>query len=412
MILLRLIFQTVFSAFAQMSANKVRAFLTTLGIIIGVWAITTVIAAVGALNNFVLDEFNSFGANKLIMWGQVPESKRGLVSWDKVKISSAEAKAVKEYCKSIDKLALATRFRCPVRYGQTTKGGVVINAFQSDGFVIENLELINGRPFNESDDKEALQVCVVNDKAIDELLLENQGIGEYIFINENRFLVIGVLKTKDVSPMFGGGDSKSEIYVPYNTMPRLRPDWWPEVRALMKNATEMEDARQEIRFVMRSQRQLQPGDDDTFDMFIFETVISKLRAMGATLTAGASVLVGISLLVGGVGIMNIMLVSVSERTREIGLRKAVGAYPAVILIQFLIEAVILCLMGGIIGLILGQITVLGMSSIPDFPLKNPEIPTWAIILAFGFSAGVGLVFGMGPAIKASRLDPIEALRHE
>ncbi|MBN8644181.1 MAG: ABC transporter permease [Planctomycetes bacterium] len=412
MIFFRLIFQTLFSAFAQMTSNKVRAFLTTLGIIIGVWAITTVIAAVGSLNRFVLDEFNSFGANKLIMWGEVPESKRGLISWDKVKISQSEARALRDRCSNIDRLSLATRFRAPVRYGQKTQGGVIINAGQADIFAIENLELVNGRPFNESDDKEGLQVCIVNDKAIDELLLDNEGLGEHIFINENRFLVIGVIKTKQVSPIFGGGDARSEVYVPYGTMPRLRPDWWPEVRALMKDPDKMEEARAEIRYVMRSQRQLKAGEDDTFGLFIFESVLSQLRAMGATLTAGASVLVGISLLVGGVGIMNIMLVSVSERTREIGLRKAVGAYPAVILIQFLIEAVILCLMGGILGLILGQATVLGLGAIPDFPLKDPEIPSWAVVLAFGFSAGVGVVFGMGPAVKAARLDPIEALRHE
>lgn len=412
MILLRLFFQTFLSAFTQMAANKVRAFLTTLGIIIGVWAITTVIAAVGALNRFVLDEFNSFGANKFIMWGQVPESKRGLMSWDTVKISPAEADLLRERCSNIDKLTLATRFRAPVRYKDTTKGGVIVNAGQADFFAIENLEILNGRPFNEADDEEALQVCLVNDKAIDELLLENQGLGEHIDIGGNRFLIVGVVKAQNVSPMFGGGDARSEIYVPYGTMPRLRSDWWPEIRALMKDAERMEEARQEIRYTMRSQRQLAPGDEDTFDMFIFESVISQLRAMGATLTAGASVLVGISLLVGGVGIMNIMLVSVSERTREIGLRKAVGAYPAVILVQFLVEAMVLCSFGGLIGLVLGQLTTLGMASIPDFPLKNPEIPSWAIVLAFGFSAGVGLVFGMGPAIKAARLDPIEALRHE
>jgi len=129
---------------------------------------------------------------------------------------------------------------------------------------------------------------------------------------------------------------------------------------------------------------------------------------------GASVMVGISLLVGGIGIMNIMLVSVSERTREIGLRKAVGANPLVILLQFLIEAVMLCLGGGLIGLVLGQLTVLGMTSVDEenWPFATAEIPLWAILLAIGFSAGVGIVFGMWPAVKAARLNPIEALRHE
>jgi putative ABC transport system permease protein len=122
--------------------------------------------------------------------------------------------------------------------------------------------------------------------------------------------------------------------------------------------------------------------------------------------------VSISLLVGGVGIMNIMLVSVSERTREIGLRKAVGARPSIVLLQFLVEAVVLCVVGGLIGLVFGQAMTLGLQSIPDANLEGAQIPPWAIALAFAFSAGVGVVFGMFPAIKAARLDPIEALRHE
>jgi putative ABC transport system permease protein len=129
-----------------------------------------------------------------------------------------------------------------------------------------------------------------------------------------------------------------------------------------------------------------------------------------TLVAGG--IVGISLLVGGVGIMNIMLVSVSERTREIGLRKAVGARPSAILFQFLIEAVILCLMGGLIGILIGQGLTSLMAAIPEAKLDKASIPLWAIAIAFGFSAAVGLIFGMFPAIKAARLDPIEALRHE
>ncbi len=161
-----------------------------------------------------------------------------------------------------------------------------------------------------------------------------------------------------------------------------------------------------------SRRGIGPGEPDTFAVNRVEALLDQVRRIGAIITFTAAGVVGISLLVGGIGIMNIMLVSVSERTREIGLRKAVGARPIVILVQFLVEAVVLCLVGGLIGLSLGQAMTVIARSIPDSPLSQASIPPWAVVLAFGFSAAVGLTFGMFPAIKASRLDPIDALRHE
>jgi putative ABC transport system permease protein len=140
--------------------------------------------------------------------------------------------------------------------------------------------------------------------------------------------------------------------------------------------------------------------------------IDQFNALAAGITAAAGGIVGISLLVGGIGIMNIMLVSVSERTREIGLRKAIGARPGVILTQFLVEAVVLCLAGAGVGLAAGQGMVLAMRAIPDAPLEGATIPPWAIALAAGFSAATGIIFGMFPALKAARLNPIDALRHE
>ncbi|MCC7407051.1 MAG: FtsX-like permease family protein, partial [Phycisphaeraceae bacterium] len=138
----------------------------------------------------------------------------------------------------------------------------------------------------------------------------------------------------------------------------------------------------------------------------------QFNTIAATVTAIAGGVVGISLLVGGVGIMNIMLVSVSERTREIGLRKSVGARPAAILLQFLVEAITLCLVGGLVGLVIGQLITWGMGKIPGAQLDRAYIPGWAVVMAFGFSAAVGVFFGLFPAVKAARLDPIEALRHE
>lgn len=414
MIIMRLIAQTIVSAAGQIWANKVRAFLTCLGIIIGVWAITSVIAAVGALNNYVLKEFEAFGANKLMINGMVPQKQRGMMDWDSVKISAFEARMLRERCSTIDKLAVTTQFRGRIRSAQRELTGVRVSAVQPQWYDIERRVILDGRTLNQADEEGGFQVAMVDEKAVEELLLDGGGVGQKITIDNREFLIVGVLQTQTRSPMFGGGEAQSEIVIPYATMDKIR-DWtrrWPTVFALMKDKTDIEEARSEVRFVLRKMRQLPPEQEDTFEIIIFEQFLQVMKNLANGMAMGASVLVGISLLVGGVGIMNVMLVSVSERTREIGLRKAVGAGPLVVLLQFLTEAVTLCLFGGLIGLILGQATTLAMPHIPGSVLKDAEIPVSAIALAFWFSAGVGVVFGMWPAMKAARLNPIEALRHE
>ena len=173
-----------------------------------------------------------------------------------------------------------------------------------------------------------------------------------------------------------------------------------------------EEASAEIRFFLRQKRNLKPGEPDTFEVFTVESQIRIVNEMATRITLVAAGIVGISLLVGGVGIMNIMLVSVSERTREIGLRKAVGAKASSIMTQFLIEAVVLCCVGGLFGVAAGQGLTMIIARIPKVSLDQAYIPYWAILMSFGFSAAVGVFFGMFPAVKAARLDPIEALRHE
>jgi putative ABC transport system permease protein len=189
-------------------------------------------------------------------------------------------------------------------------------------------------------------------------------------------------------------------------------DFFMRFVALAKSPEEAQDASAEITRVLRKVRGLASGDSDTFRVQAIDQFIDQFKSIASGITAVAGGIVGISLLVGGIGIMNIMLVSVSERTREIGLRKAVGATPSAILLQFLLEAVTLCLVGGLVGVLIGQTFALAVSSIPGAKMENASVPAWAVALAFVFSAGVGVVFGMFPAIKASRLDPIEALRHE
>ncbi len=417
--LIRLITQTVFSAIGQMMANKARAALTTLGIIIGVWAITAVIAAVTSLNTFVLKGFEEFGANRIELWGTIPPSqRRSRDDWQRVRLKVEDAEAIRKHAKSIEMVALTSNLRARIRAGEIEKAGVRVTCMEPQFLEIDRRVIKSGRPLAESDSTDELPVCLINDKAIDELRLNDGGVGEFLTINDRRFLIVGVIETKAMGPMFGGDDAQSEIMVPFAQVPKLQGRfYWIQAALRMKSGLDENDVKAEIRFILRKHRMLRPEEEDTFEMFVFESILRQMRGMATGMTMAAAVLVGISLLVGGVGIMNIMLVSVSERTREIGLRKAVGANPLVVLLQFLIEAVILCLMGGLLGLILGQLSVLGMQAGGRGnealkALATAEIPPSAIVLSFGFSAAVGVIFGMWPAIKAARLDPIEALRHE
>ncbi|HVZ94088.1 MAG TPA: ABC transporter permease [Phycisphaerales bacterium] len=408
----RFIVQTVFFAIGQMWSNKVRSLLTTLGIIIGVWAITTVVAAVGGLKGFVLKEFEKFGANKIFIWGNIPDNLRDKMKWEDVRLTESESDLLREKATTLDKVTMDTGMRATVRYRDKSKAGVEVTGIQSDWHEIEQRFVTSGRPLTTNDEDEGLQVCLVNKQAITELALDSGGTGEYIFLNGRRFLIVGIVEDKEMSRMFGGGESQAEVLIPYSTFSKMRSFRWTQITARMKSPELSDEATQEIRYLLRRHRDLPPEWEDTFRIFVLQKEMEGFTKVADAMTMGAAVVVGISLIVGGIGIMNIMLVSVSERTREIGLRKALGARPVVIMMQFLIEAVMLCLSGGLVGLILGQASTLAIQNIPNFPMKEAEIPPWALFLAFFFSAGVGVVFGMWPAVKASRLDPIEALRHE
>jgi putative ABC transport system permease protein len=182
--------------------------------------------------------------------------------------------------------------------------------------------------------------------------------------------------------------------------------------AASKSPEVSDEAKAELTFFLRQKRNIIPGEPDTFRVLTVESEVRKFNEIATRFTLVAGGIVCISLLVGGIGIMNIMLVSVSERTREIGLRKAVGAKSSAILTQFLVEAVVLCCVGGLVGLGLGQLLTFAIAKIPNVNLDKAYIPGWAILMSLGFSAMVGVFFGMFPAVKAARLDPIEALRHE
>ncbi|HQY88518.1 MAG TPA: FtsX-like permease family protein, partial [Tepidisphaeraceae bacterium] len=230
-----------------------------------------------------------------------------------------------------------------------------------------------------------------------------------ILIGQRRYVIVGVVEERK-DTFFGLNAEGTEVIIPFTTKLREEPNLFYHVEAAAVSTDLAPEAAAELDFFMRARRGIGPLDKPNFAVEYLSSIVDSFNNMAAGITVLATGVVAISLAVGGVGIMNIMLVSVSERTREIGLRKAVGARPAAILFQFLVEAVVLCTMGGLIGILIGWGVASGLKGIPQ--LKEAYIPGWAIALAFFFSAGVGLIFGMFPAIKAARLDPIDALRHE
>ncbi|HWM27297.1 MAG TPA: FtsX-like permease family protein [Woeseiaceae bacterium] len=269
----------------------------------------------------------------------------------------------------------------------------------------------DGRFFTRSDDERRRLVCLAGADVVEDLELPDGGIGEFIRIGNEWCRIVGVMEAR--GEIFGFSQD-NYVLLPYSTMQRLlgtSGEFDIQIQLLVDDLEELAEVDARIRRVLRQQHELGQGDDDDFRIQTAEQLTASFNSVVNTITAVAAGVVGISLLVGGIGIMNIMLVSVTERTREIGILKALGARRVDILLQFLIEAVLLCVLGGLLGIAFGWGGgALVATMLPGFPPAH--VPLWAIALSVGFSAAVGIVFGILPAAKAAQLDPIESLRYE
>jgi len=412
---LMLLYQSMFLAFSQIWANKVRGFLTTVGIMIGVAAVTAVIALITGMKAKVLEDFAAYGTNKMFISPHWPDKKaRKNLTWQDIMFKPNDFEDFLSQCPSISKYTrVGHMWVQSVSYGPKSETeNISVSGIDPDWHDIENRHVILGRPLSVMDSTQIRPVCLINDVVREKLDLGKDPTGQFIMLDGSRMLIVGVLEAP--AGTIGVDSDELEIIVPY-TWAYLRQRWgYTSVLATARDTQKCEDARAEAEFYLRHRRHVKIGEENTFSIRLAQRMVDKFNEESSFMTTIALGIVGISLLVGGVGIMNIMLVSVSERTREIGLRKAVGARPAAILLQFLVEAIVLCLLGGAMGLIVGQILTSTVASfIPkQMRIDHMVIPPSAVALAFGFSAVVGMVFGMFPAIKASRLDPIEALRHE
>ena len=409
----RVVSQTVVLALSQVLASKFRTFLTTLGIIIAVASIVIVVAALSGMKQFVLKEFETVGVKRIFVDGTLPPSWRSRLSWRDVQLTMDEVEAIRTHVESLDYFTPMYFGAYAIQHEKQVLDSITVWGIEPEWHEVENREITSGRRFSAIDLKEQRNVCVVNQSAIEELNLPTDPVGSFVLISGRRFLIVGVVETLERSGMFGGGDTRTEVFIPFTVSVALRPDGWINfAQGELKDAKLADEAIAEITAVLRQVRGIKAGEENTFEVAVIQQFIDQFNRLAAVITLIAGCIVAISLLVGGIGIMNIMLVSVSERTREIGLRKAMGAHPLIILTQFLVEAIVLCLAGATVGLAIGQAVVLGTASIPGFPLESMSVPPWAVLLSAGFSTLIGVVFGIFPAIKAARLDPIQALHHE
>ncbi|MCF7974025.1 MAG: ABC transporter permease [Phycisphaerae bacterium] len=410
----RVLYQSIHLALSQIWANKTRAVLTMLGIIIAVASVTAVIAALSGLKAKILSQVKTFGTNTIFIMPTRPdEGPKQHASWWEIRFEPEQFDDLMEHCPSISKLGRqSSGGRHTVSFRDRSAENVNVNGIEPDCFQIESRTFLLGRPLSLMDEMQTRQVCIIDPRLQNELRLKRDCIGQQILIGHNAFIVVGVIEPRPSSPFGDTGSENYEIFIPFKTNLKLQPYPWIYAIAESRSAEVSEDAVAELRFFFRRTRNLEPGEPDTFRVESLKSALEQFNQIAIVVTMVAGGIVGISLLVGGVGIMNIMLVSVSERTREIGLRKAVGARRSAILTQFLIESVVLCFIGGLIGIGIGYLLTQAIANIPKAELDMAHIPWQAVAISFAFSGTVGIFFGMFPAIKAARLDPIEALRHE
>jgi putative ABC transport system permease protein len=397
-------------ALGALRANKLRSLLTMLGIVIGVAAVIAVVALGTGAQSAVKDRISSLGTTLLTV---IPGQQRGMgVTFDQtMKLTMDDAKALDDQSRAPSLTAVQPEMnsRLQVQY-QSLNTNTSIVGTTANYLEVRKYELAAGRMFSRAEDEGRQRVAVLGPTVLEALGINSPEaiIGEPVRIRGIQFTVVGVLKSKGQATPFGNPDD--QVLVPLTTG-RFRlfgSDRLRSVSVLAASEDKIPDAMADIQRVLRREHRLTSSKPDDF---MIRSQADFLNTLGETTQVFTYLLSGIaavSLLVGGIGIMNIMLVSVTERTREIGIRKALGATRANILLQFLIEAVVLCLLGGLIGALVGSGGATAMSAFFNW---NTIISPVAIIAAFVFSAVVGVLFGVWPARRAASLDPIVALRY-
>ncbi len=397
------------AALTSLMAHRMRSFLTTLGILIGTASVIAVVSLIQGFSAFVTDQFADIGGSTLTLQAHTPFDQAVLgrenyLTFQDVDTLRHRVPGIEKVVPTMSVPVVGISVR-----GRTAAGQVI--ATTSEFTAVQGLYPDIGRFLVASDDKSRRRVVVIGPKVREDLELPEDPVGQFIRLGNEWFKVIGVMEKR--GEIFGMSQD-NYVVIPFDvgrsmTGSSNRPRM--QISFTATDIAEVDALRERVKRAIRQSHKLKPGEDDDFRIQTAESALKSFEELAATTTAVLGGVVGISLLVGGIGIMNIMLVSVTERTREIGILKALGATRRDILVQFLAEAGLLALLGGLIGIVLGWAAGAGIAAvIPGFPPAS--VPLWVVVAAAGFSALVGVVFGIMPASKAAGLDPIEALRYE
>jgi len=402
-------FSAIRVALSALLVNKGRSFLTSLGIVIGISAVIAMVSAGSGARYKLEDRLDSVGKN-LILIRPGSRSQQGITGSDFEPLTRDDADAIrKRVGHLLVGVAESQMSQRLVSYKNIIHGTGVVGSVP-DLEKVRNWKVALGRFYTYDDVKKESRVCLIG-QTVREKFFPNRAdpIGQYITVGPTHLRIIGVMAEKGRSPT--GADQDDQVFMPISTMQSLlggKKDVAIIVSAT-KNESLLDKAKEEITKTLRERHHLRAGATNDFDVSSVREMAELAVIVTTVMQILIAIIASISLVVGGIGIMNIMLVSVTERTREIGIRMAIGATPADVLIQFLIEAIVLALVGGVIGITLGIGGAVGLGRLANWPIV---VQPATVLMAFLVAAGVGVFFGYYPALKASRLDPIDALRYE
>jgi putative ABC transport system permease protein len=401
--------KTILLSLREIRRNLMRSILTILGIVIGVAAVIIMVTLGTGATTSVTSEIESLGSNLLQMRPGQEESREGGAEREGKPFDYSDAVAIEREINGLAAVAPLAQGSTQVIYGNQNRSTTVYGS--TNGYIIsQNWVISTGRAFTDAESRSGNSVCIIGSTVREKLFGGQDPIGSIIRLKNISFKIIGVFESKGTA-VFGMMDQDDFVLIPIRAFQR-RIAGNSNVMGIIisaKNGVSTEKIKSDLQRLMRERRSIAEGKEDDFTVMDMKELVKRINTVTGILTALLSAIAAISLLVGGIGIMNIMLVSVTERTREIGIRLAIGALERDVLKQFLLEAMVLTSLGGLIGIAFGLSAAAVIAHFLKFSIVfSPGI----IFIAFIFSAVVGMIFGYFPARKAARLDPIEALRHE